>query len=859
MRDKVIQNSIAKELSNIYGNFFSESCYAYRNGRSALQAAQTIHEKILEKKKGYVLRTDISSFFDRISHSVLQKKLRERIYEKDVLDLIFEILRAPSIDKNGVLEEKKVGIYQGSTIAPVLSNIYMMKFDEKVRREVQFYVRYSDDIIILFQTKNEAEEYYKKLNLYLEELNLELNMKKTKIVSLEEGFDFLGYRFNSKGMAVPDKAEKQLSERLEEVWLNTAYRTVWARLEKGAEIVGGWEQYYYGKRVPGSILEYAVWIYQMKKRSEMDLPKAKELRESFENPYKDVAGFLADVWKENSLFYRALWEYEQYYNLSDRDKEVRIDESSPFLPELINIYERFMIEESSELRTELIQIYSDLKMYRKAEALTEMGQRKPVMSNKPKYVRIEENAEIFLNQQELSEYMELFVGREDLYAIDGLGSDKKRMSEEVLQPLLPDVVKNHIAGKETVSTYIQRNNGTAKYLVLDLDISKGVLLQNRSQDVIQEYMSQCLHIADGILKEMRHMGLNGYLEQSGCRGYHIWVFFTEWLPVRYVNQLSDIVEQKAGKLWKETGIQVEYFPNKTRIRNGKKGQTLKLPWGFHPKTGKRSVFLDSDYQPYQEQKDILKEIVRHFPNDVKRIIAANMDSEKCEGQIESREVDKNLEEFQITSEAVRTVMESCNLLRYLCQKARTVHYLNHFERLTILYVFGHLGDEGKEFIHKVMSFTLNYSYQVTQKFILKCPEKPVSCLKLREQYKQISAEIGCTCSFKRTKNCYPSPVLHALKKVEENGQITMPVSKTMPANTQKELKDEINVALKAQEIAEKMMGLRKQRRGLDKALNKCEQELMAIFDDCGTDSMEIKMGLLVRRKNNDRTEWMIEL
>ena len=84
-------------------------------------------------------------------------------------------------------------------------------------------------------------------------------------------------------------------------------------------------------------------------------------------------------------------------------------------------------------------------------------------------------------------------------------------------------------------------------------------------------------------------------------------------------------------------------------------------------------------------------------------------------------------------------MLSCNLIRFLCQKAKTVHYLNHCERLSILYVFGHLGEEGKEFIHKIMSFTLNYSYQVTQKFILKCPEKPVSCLKLREQYKQISA------------------------------------------------------------------------------------------------------------------------
>ena len=211
------------------------------------------------------------------------------------------------------------------------------------------------------------------------------------------------------------------------------------------------------------------------------------------------------------------------------------------------------------------------------------------------------------------------------------------------------------------------------------------------------------------------------------------------------------------------------------------------------------------------------------------------------------------------NDAVKTILNSCNLLRYLCQKAKTTHYLPHFERLTILYVFGHLGEEGKEFVHKVMSFTLNYSYQTTQKFILRCPEKPVSCLKLRDQYKQISAETGCSCNFKRTKNCYPSPVLHALKKAEESGDITMPLSRSLPANKQDILKEEINAGAKAQSIAEKMMELRKQRRNIDKTIKKYEKELADIFDDSKTDSMEIKMGLLVRRKNGEKTEWMIEL
>ena len=267
--------------------------------------------------------------------------------------------------------------------------------------------------------------------------------------------------------------------------------------------------------------------------------------------------------------------------------------------------------------------------------------------------------------------------------------------------------------------------------------------------------------------------------------------------------------------------------------------------------------MDEDGQYIIPQKAILKEAVRHSGNEIKRILSAHNSNETLTG--ETIEVEKDLQAFGAIDESVKTVLDSCNLLRYLCQKARKTHYLTHFERLTVLYVFGHLGEEGQNFIHKVMSFTLNYSYHVTQKFILKCPEKPISCLKLREQYKQISAEIGCSCAFKRAKDCYPSPVLHALRKSEDNEQITMPVSRTLSANKRVQLKAELNVTGKVQQITEKMQELRKQKRSLERSLRKCEQELDEIFDDAGTDSMEIKTGLLTRRKTENGEEWFIAL
>lgn len=187
-------------------------------------------------------------------------------------------------------------------------------------------------------------------------------------------------------------------------------------------------------------------------------------------------------------------------------------------------------------------------------------------------------------------------------------------------------------------------------------------------------------------------------------------------------------------------------------------------------------------------------------------------------------------------------------------------YLSHFERLSVLYVFGHMGDEGKEFVHTVMGFTLNYQYSITQKFITKLPEKPVSCVKLREQYKLITAEYGCNCNFKRTKNCYPSPVLHAIKDSgEEQPKITVPISRAISKTKEEKVYEEINIHKQTEKLAQKIVEQKKQKRGLDKSIRKLETELQKIFDGAGIDCLEIQMGMLVRRKKGEGYEWLIEL
>lgn len=70
---------------------------------------------------------------------------------------------------------------------------------------------------------------------------------------------------------------------------------------------------------------------------------------------------------------------------------------------------------------------------------------------------------------------------------------------------------------------------------------------------------------------------------------------------------------------------------------------------------------------------------------------------------------------------------------------------------------------------------------------------------------------------------------------------------------------ELNIHAQVQELAEKIVEFRRQKKGIDKSIEKIEKELHAIFDNARIDCMEVSMGMLVRRKKGENYEWVIEI
>lgn len=858
MRDKIVQKSVEGELKKIYESLFSPQSFAYRNSKSALSAVNEINHKIRSENYSWVLRLDISRFFDTIRWERLESVLRRNIREEDVLFLIRENSCSVTLEEDGELTDKWTGIYQGSAISPILSNIYLMDFDNHMTQRTVFYVRYSDDMLLLGKSREELLEEFSRIKTSLNQLGLSLNEDKTVCTTLVEGVDFLGYHFNMDGMAIPAKAERNLEERLETMWLTSADKTTEEKLKSGLEIVGGWEQYFRGGREIHSIFEYVVVMRFSGRKKESLMRQRPELT----NDCKDIAMYLAQVWKDDGRGDLELLEYEQFYQIWAKWESVDgLDRLLENTGELLDLYRSYIIEENAETAVELMQLYTDREEYRKAafwQKQKERLEKKSYDVNGSVMLTDGDEGEddIIFDRSSAEKLLNVFVGREDIYSSEEIGSGGKRQNEIQTYPLTAQKLYEHLCGKTTLGTYIQRPNGTVRYIVVDVDVSKKILLQNdRTSVEYKAYLEKVLRKAFEILNLCREFGMTGYIEYSGGRGYHVWLVMTEWIPARYANMFCDVIESRMGK--QEEGIGLEFFPNKTRLKAGKFGQTIKIPWGFHIRTGERSYFLDEDGRKVRDVNLFLDSVAKNSLSALKKVLAVNLKEHNDSGG-KGTEIDLSV--FQDISENVYEVLKGCKLMGYLCNRAVKTGYLTHFERLSVLYVFGHLGENGKQFVHTVMSHTLNYQYNTTEHFIRRIPDKPVSCVKLREQYKQITAECGCNCDFKRSKDCYPSPVLHAiLLSSDLQKDVTIPTSRTVTCANEKKIVDELNVHKKAQDLAGKILEMKKQKRSIDASILKIEKELEKLFDHIGVDCMEIELGILVRRKKEEGYEWLIEI
>ena len=202
VRDRIAQTAVFLATREIFEAEFENLSHGYRKGRGVRTALYDIKEW-RDKGYRYAVDADIDSYFDSVPHALLLEKLHRlfphepqllRLFEKWIGAEIYDGQRIWTLDK---------GIPQGSVISPVLANLFLDELDETLTEFGLKLVRYADDFLVLTKTEAEARDAVEITDMMLDDLKLELNPLKTKIVSFDSGFKFLGAIFLYDGIFLP--------------------------------------------------------------------------------------------------------------------------------------------------------------------------------------------------------------------------------------------------------------------------------------------------------------------------------------------------------------------------------------------------------------------------------------------------------------------------------------------------------------------------------------------------------------------------------------------------------------------------------------------------------------------------------
>ena len=303
VKDRVVQQAVAQVLSAMYDEHFSEHSYGFRPNRSAKGA---INEALLHLNEGYewVVDLDIEKFFDKVNHDKLISIIRERVKDDVTLNLLRKILQAGVLE-GGLVSPPEEGVPQGGPLSPVMSNIYLDKFDKELENRGLRFVRYADDVNIFVKSEMAADRVMKSVTSWLErKLFLKVSATKTKVVRPMKS-TFLGFTFwkSTKGwMSKPaNDRKKRLYDKVKAVVnrKKACAQPLAVTFTKVNEIVRGWINYFRIGTMKLFMEDFGQWLRHK------------------------IRVVIIKQWKNCDTIYKNLWKLNVMFKCNLTDEDIR--------------------------------------------------------------------------------------------------------------------------------------------------------------------------------------------------------------------------------------------------------------------------------------------------------------------------------------------------------------------------------------------------------------------------------------------------------------------------------------------------------------------------------------------------------
>jgi RNA-directed DNA polymerase len=256
MKDRAMQALHLLALDPVLETLSDPNSYGFRKNRSTADAMSQIFLQTCRKVSAeWALDADIEGFFDNINHDWMIDNV---CMEKSVLK---KWLRSGVVNRRQLVATT-AGTPQGGIIGPALANWTLngletgltkhlcAKYGKAKASKLKIgVVRYADDFVITGCSKELLVGEVKPwVEQFLAVRGLKLSTAKTRVVHIDEGFDFLGWNFRKYSGKLLIKPSKKNMKAFYEKLRKTISEHIGAKQENLIHLLNpvlrGWAQYH---------------------------------------------------------------------------------------------------------------------------------------------------------------------------------------------------------------------------------------------------------------------------------------------------------------------------------------------------------------------------------------------------------------------------------------------------------------------------------------------------------------------------------------------------------------------------------------------------------------------------------------
>ena len=194
--DALVLKALTITLSDLLP--VSPHCTHIKGHGGLKRAVRDVYQHLPDN--GFVLRTEVKSYYASIDHIELLDRLAVYIKDKTIVNLVSQYLKR-STEYGGTFKDFDQGISRGCPLSPLMAAFYLHELDVALAKEPVFYIRYMDDILVLAKTRHKLRRAIASVNSVLSSLKLIKHPDKTTMGHICRGFDFLGYHFTRAGLS----------------------------------------------------------------------------------------------------------------------------------------------------------------------------------------------------------------------------------------------------------------------------------------------------------------------------------------------------------------------------------------------------------------------------------------------------------------------------------------------------------------------------------------------------------------------------------------------------------------------------------------------------------------------------------